>query len=77
MFILLDVPATTKRFSEDERRIAVARLESENVVTVTEDNPRLTSMEALKQSFADWRTWLFTLGYTVWKQQPQDTQPKS
>lgn len=65
MFILLDFPANTKRLTDAERRLAISRLEAENVNTLTEDSLPLTHMEALKRSVVDWRTWLFTLGYTV------------
>jgi hypothetical protein len=64
-FILLDFPSTSKRLTVAERGLAIARLESENVNTVTEDTPIMTSWEAMRKSAIDWRTWLFTLGYTV------------
>ncbi|KAL8999118.1 MAG: hypothetical protein Q9169_002006 [Polycauliona sp. 2 TL-2023] len=63
-FLLLDFPLTSKRLSEDERRLAAERL----LVTDgsrASDEQRLGPLPALKQSLANWRVWLFTAGYMV------------
>jgi len=62
-FILPDFPATTKRFSERERRLAVERLAADHVVARSEDGPTVRSSKAVKDSLSDWRTWMFTFGY--------------
>lgn len=69
-FILPEFPATTKRFSERERRLAVERLAADRVVARTEDSPTIRSSEAIKESLSDWRTWLFTFGYMVGRSIP-------
>ncbi|KAJ5111603.1 major facilitator superfamily domain-containing protein [Penicillium argentinense] len=65
LFILPDFPATSKRLSERERRIAVARLATENVTAVTENSERMGNWQAVKVSVCDWRTWAFVVGYMV------------
>ncbi|KAJ5925424.1 hypothetical protein N7454_008063 [Penicillium verhagenii] len=65
LFILPDFPATSRGLSERERHIAVARLASENVTAVTEDNALLSSWGAVKVAVQDWRTWAFVVGYMV------------
>ncbi|PLB52522.1 MFS general substrate transporter [Aspergillus steynii IBT 23096] len=65
MFILLDFPATSRKLSERERSIAVARLASENVTSMTDASERLTHVEAIVVSVKDWRTWMFVVGYMV------------
>ncbi|KAJ5297249.1 Cysteine desulfurase [Penicillium atrosanguineum] len=65
LFILPDFPATSRRLSERERHIAVARLVTENVTAVTNDSEHLSNWEAVKVSVRDWRTWAFVVGYMV------------
>ncbi|KAL8669729.1 MAG: hypothetical protein Q9168_005698 [Polycauliona sp. 1 TL-2023] len=63
-FLLLDFPLTSKRLSEDERRLAAERL----LVTDgsrTSDEQRLGPWPAVKQTLASRRVWLFTTGYMV------------
>ncbi|TKA78638.1 hypothetical protein B0A55_02668 [Friedmanniomyces simplex] len=64
-FILPDFPANTKRLTERERELAISRLEADNVHSRTEDSARLTSLQALKQSVTNWRTWILIAGYMV------------
>ncbi|KAB8224601.1 major facilitator superfamily domain-containing protein [Aspergillus novoparasiticus] len=64
-FILPDFPATTKRLSERERYVALARLESDNVTAMTEGGERLSPWQAILASVKDWRTWMFVIGYMV------------
>ncbi|KJK62434.1 Major Facilitator Superfamily protein [Aspergillus parasiticus SU-1] len=64
-FILPDFPATTKRLSERERYLAIARLESDNVTAMTEGGERLSPWQAILASVKDWRTWMFVIGYMV------------
>ncbi|KAJ6161430.1 hypothetical protein N7470_004826 [Penicillium chermesinum] len=65
VFILPDYPATTKRFTPEERTLAVERLEMNNVVISTEERTPLSSLEALRGSLTNWRTWIMTAGYTA------------
>ncbi|KAF2809022.1 MFS general substrate transporter [Mytilinidion resinicola] len=64
-FILLDFPANTARLTPREREFAISRLAADEVTSRTEDNPRLTSLQALAMSLSNWRTWLLTAGYMV------------
>lgn len=64
-FILPDFPATTKRLSERERYVAIARLESDNVTAMTDGGERLSPWQAILASMKDWRTWMFVIGYMV------------
>jgi MFS family permease len=63
-FILLDFPATTAKFSERERQLAIARVASEQHVR-SEDEPELTHMDALKIGLSSWKTWILVVGYMV------------
>lgn len=65
VFILPDYPATTRRFSPRERKMAVERLFVANLVTYTEDSEHLSPFEAFKASAMNWRTWILTIGYMV------------
>lgn len=65
LFILPDFPATSRRLSDREKHVAVARLATENVTATTEDSERLTNWQAIKISVQDWRTWTFVVGYMV------------
>ncbi|KAF2489687.1 MFS general substrate transporter [Lophium mytilinum] len=64
-FILLDFPANTARLTPRERELAISRLAADEVTSRTEDNPRLTSLQALAMALSNWRTWLLTAGYMV------------
>lgn len=65
LFILPDFPATSRRLSEREKHVAVARLATENVTATTADSERLSNWQAMKISVQDWRTWVFVVGYMV------------
>ncbi|KAJ5768685.1 hypothetical protein N7533_001268 [Penicillium manginii] len=65
LFILPDFPATSRRLSEREKHIAVARLASENVTAVTTDGEKMGDWEAVKIAVKDLRTWAFVVGYMV------------
>lgn len=65
LFILPDFPANSRRLSEREKHIAVARLATENVTAITEESERLTHWQAIVLSVQDWRTWMFIVGYMV------------
>ncbi|KAK2757234.1 hypothetical protein FQN54_004748 [Arachnomyces sp. PD_36] len=64
-FILLDFPDTSKKFTARQRFVAVSRLQSEDVVSLDKNVPRMASLEALQRALTDWRTWMFTVGYMV------------
>ncbi|CAG9940608.1 unnamed protein product [Clonostachys rosea f. rosea IK726] len=63
-FVLPDFPATTSllKFNEEERALAIRRLQSESRTVTTEEN-RLTPLAAFKASMTNWRTWLLVVGY--------------
>ncbi|KAJ5243535.1 vitamin H transporter [Penicillium citrinum] len=65
IFLLPDFPTTTKRLSDHERQIAVARLARQNVTSVTEDTEQLSHLGACKVACQDYRTWAFIIGYMV------------
>ncbi|KJK66808.1 Major Facilitator Superfamily protein [Aspergillus parasiticus SU-1] len=65
LFILPDFPATSRRFSEREKQVAVARLATENVTATTEDTEHLSPLAACKVACQNWRTWAFIIGYMV------------
>lgn len=65
IFLLPDFPTTTKRLSNHERQIAVARLARQNVTSVTEDTEQLSHLGACKVACQDYRTWAFIIGYMV------------
>ncbi|CAG8319764.1 unnamed protein product [Penicillium salamii] len=65
IFILPDFPATTKRLSDRERQIAVARLARENVTASSEGTEKLSNWGACKVACQDYRTWAFVVGYMV------------
>ncbi|TEA11333.1 MFS transporter prlL [Colletotrichum sidae] len=63
-FILLDFPSTSKRLTERERAIAVARLQEDHV-TVRSADEKLGKAQGFMLALRDWRTWGFVLGYMV------------
>ena len=65
IFLLPDFPATSRRLSEREKKVAVERLASENVTATTEDSEVLSNLAACRVACEDWRTWAFVIGYMV------------
>ncbi|KAL8735425.1 MAG: hypothetical protein Q9166_000971 [cf. Caloplaca sp. 2 TL-2023] len=63
-FLLLDFPLTSKYLSEDERRLASARLRVTDTSQASDEHC-LGPLQAMKQSLVNWRVWLFTAGYMV------------
>jgi MFS family permease len=64
-FLLLDFPANTKRLTDRERAIAIARLQEGGVATRSEGDARLGKGKAFVLAIKDWRTIGFVLGYMV------------
>jgi len=64
-FILLDFPANTKRLTDRERAIAIARLKEGGVQTHTEGDERMGKGKSFRLAICDWRTISFILGYMV------------
>jgi len=64
VFLLLDYPANSKRLTERERAIAVARLQADSVATTT-DGEKIGKRQSFVLALKDWRTWGFVLGYMV------------
>lgn len=64
-FLLLDFPATTKRFTGRERTLAISRLQTGESASYASGIERLGSLQALRLSITNWRTWLLTAGYMV------------
>ncbi|KAH0605226.1 uncharacterized protein H6S33_005208 [Morchella sextelata] len=58
-FVLLDFPATTKKFTEAERNLAVIRLLHDGMDS-GRTVKRMSHKEALMSAVVDWRTWVFT-----------------
>ncbi|KAF1911233.1 major facilitator superfamily domain-containing protein [Ampelomyces quisqualis] len=64
-FILLDFPANSKRLTERERAIAIARLQGGGVRTHTQGDERMGKRQSFRIAIMDWRTIGFILGYMV------------
>jgi len=64
-FILLDFPANTKRLSDRERYIAIARLQGGGVQTHREGEERMGKGKSFRLAIMDWRTVGFIVGYMV------------
>jgi MFS family permease len=64
-FLLLDFPANTKRLTDRERAIAIARLQGGGVQTHREGEERMGKGKSFKLAICDWRTIGFILGYMV------------
>ncbi|KAL5113336.1 hypothetical protein ACEQ8H_008799 [Pleosporales sp. CAS-2024a] len=64
-FILLDFPANSKRLTERERAIAIARLQGGGVQTHATGDDRMSRLQSYKLAIMDWRTIGFILGYMV------------
>lgn len=67
VFLLPDFPATTSslKFTEEEKKLAVRRLQYDASQVHSEEQPRLGHWQAFKLSMTSWRTWLFVVGYMV------------
>lgn len=67
VFLLPDFPATTSKlkFSDEEKKLAIRRLQYEAQQVATEEEPALGHWKAFKLSMSNWRTWLFVVGYMV------------
>lgn len=67
VFLLPDFPATTSglKFTEEEKKLAVRRLQHDASQVHAEEQPRLGHWKAFKLSMSNWRTWLFVVGYMV------------
>lgn len=64
-FLLPDYPANTKRLSEQERELAVSRLEEDQGRGQTEETAHISSIQALTQSVRSWKVWIMIAGYMV------------
>lgn len=64
VFLLVDYPGNTKRLTERERAIAVARLKLDNVQGRT-DGGAMGKRQSFVLALRDWRTWGFVFGYMV------------
>lgn len=65
MFFLPDFPSNSKRFTERERAIAVARLQEGGVATNEAGEKRMGKGKSFILAIKDWRTIGFILGYMV------------
>ncbi|KAG8157186.1 hypothetical protein KVR01_012894 [Diaporthe batatas] len=61
-FLLLDFPENTKRLTDRERQLAMQRMEYSRPNNQTPEE-KLGHVAALRRSVADWRTWVFVVGY--------------
>jgi hypothetical protein len=64
-FILLDFPETTKRFSLEERQLAVVRMIHDRNTTAARHGGSLTHWQAVKAALADPRTYLFVVLFVM------------
>ncbi|KAK2756356.1 vitamin H transporter [Colletotrichum kahawae] len=64
-FILLDFPETTKRFSLEERQLAVVRMIHDRNTTAARHGQSLTHWQSLKAALADPRTYIFMVLFTM------------
>lgn len=64
-FILLDFPATSKRLTDRERVIALARLQKTDMNVENGNRAKAGKMQSIMEAFCDWRTWGFIVGYMV------------
>ncbi|KAK9452847.1 major facilitator superfamily domain-containing protein [Dipodascopsis uninucleata] len=64
-FILLDFPTKTRYLSEREKKLAMTRLQYDRIVNSNEDGDvKIGHLRALRNSLSNWRTYLFTIGYS-------------
>ena len=64
-FVLLDFPANSKRLTDRERQIAIARLRSQDVSVRPADGAKLGKRQSFVMAVIDWRTWVLIVGYMV------------
>jgi MFS family permease len=64
-FILLDFPANTKRLTDRERQIAIARLQSQRVTVRAADGAKFGKRKSFVMALADWRLYPLVVGYMV------------
>ncbi|KAL2834162.1 major facilitator superfamily domain-containing protein [Aspergillus pseudoustus] len=63
-YFLLDNPATTKRMTEEERNLALARLRVDGIRNYEEgDSVHLGPFEVLFATVTNWRTWVLAIPY--------------
>lgn len=61
-FVLPNYPTTTRWLSEDEKRLAVARLlYNENGDSATGEGEQISHWTAFKLAIKDFKTWVFVL----------------
>lgn len=70
-FLLLDFPANTKRLTDRERAIAIARLQEGGVATRQVGDARMGKTKSFILAIKDWRTIGFILGYMVCHMHPE------
>ncbi|KAF2638732.1 MFS general substrate transporter [Massarina eburnea CBS 473.64] len=64
-FLLLDFPANTKKLTDRERVIAIARLQDGGVTTASIGDAKMGKGRSFLLAIKDWRTIGFILGYMV------------
>ncbi|KAI1440229.1 allantoate permease [Annulohypoxylon stygium] len=64
-FILLDFPETTKRFSLEERQLAVIRMIHDRNTSAARHGMKLTHWQAVKAALADPRTYFFIVLFVM------------
>ena len=64
-FILLDFPANSKRLTDRERQIAIARLQVQKVTVRPANGAKIGKGKSFVLAVADWRTWPLIVGYMV------------
>lgn len=64
-FVLLDFPENTKRFSIEERQLAVVRMIHDRKTTATRHGMRLTHWQAVKAALSDARTYIFMVLFVM------------
>lgn len=64
-FVLPDYPLTTKWLSEDEKRLATARLLAVQRIANEEEEPHMSHWQAFKLACKDPKTWVFVLIYNM------------
>ncbi|KAF2812537.1 pantothenate transporter liz1 [Mytilinidion resinicola] len=64
-FFLLDYPATTKKLTQAQRDLAVARLQADGITSRGETGERseVTHWRAFIHAISNWRLWLLCAGY--------------
>lgn len=66
-FFLLDFPATCKTFGENERELAIKRLQADGLCSTrnTENETRMGHLQALHMSFFTARHWVIFIAYMM------------